>query len=51
MIDPLEEAAQSWSPYRYGYNNPLRFIDPDGMLESTHTDEEGNVVAVVQFHR
>jgi RHS repeat-associated protein len=29
-VDPLAGEFPGWSPYNYGFNNPLSYVDPDG---------------------
>ncbi|WP_315817060.1 RHS repeat-associated core domain-containing protein [Paraflavitalea speifideaquila] len=50
VVDPLTENYSEWTPYGYVLNNPLLFIDPDGMqvVESNdrivYTGEEAKAI-------
>jgi RHS repeat-associated protein len=37
-MDPLAEAEQSSTPYRYGFDNPIRYTDPSDMIEISDVD-------------
>ncbi|WP_296145829.1 hypothetical protein [uncultured Flavobacterium sp.] len=42
--DPLSEEFSSWSPYTMSFNNPIRFVDPDGRAADDWRNSKGQLV-------
>ena len=47
-VDPMADQAPGWTPYRAFFNNPIRYIDPDGLFEDDYYINSDGTIEVTK---
>ncbi len=47
-VDPLADQRDTYTPYNFVRNNPLIFIDPDGLIDDYVFDKNGNFTGEIR---